>query len=559
MVKQLFFFLLTISTCMAQNITYLPFYTEGLISKQELEQINNETPKSKSEILKSSSLYYSIFNDARTEKYKKRKGVFPNENFCVRKSVWESDITPKETNDSLKSEGAKILKCLKESNLISNLTYKKLLDSFNAGKFYYLQDIFSFAEALTRLEENYSEDYFSKTLDKLILLGNIESESKTKILNDISSNSLNEKYEIIEKYGKNYVSVRQRDKFDKENSYLETLDKVFKLIPFKLNYKVNRLKLQQKLNNPLNNGEDEYSILEVEVNGKEYFSSIRKDKSKIRINDIVFDCLIDITKQVLNDLDIKKEYQITIFEQRYLSKSHSGTSILFLFLSHTKGGDLYPQQEFRLHNDISEYDKIRNNEDLVKFFYPFEKISNSKAEKIDYLKSILNNLDKSRKFDDYLDSLIQIISDYDCHKTFTPNFIPNFIFTEWNEGRETYTETIKYFIKSSFGHFEPYKISESLNNDEKEKKAKLEIQINNKTYSISLSKEYFDYRFLLLISKIQNENDLGGKFYSYEDNSEYVAGSISIFFLTKDEYQKLVPNTIRVSEISEHTYLWEDK
>lgn len=545
---------------MAQNITYLPFYTKGLISKQELEQINKEIHKSKSEILKSSTLYYSIFNDARTEKYKKRKGVYYNDNYQLRKSVWESDITPKATTDSLKSEGEKILTCLKESNLISNLTYKKILNSFNLGKFYFLQDIFSFAENLTRLEENYSDDYFSKTLDKLILFENIGSENKIKILNDIRSNSLNEKYEIIEKYGKNYVSVRYSEKVDKENGYLKTLDELFKLFPFKLNYKVKRLKLQQKLKNPLNNGEDEYSILEIEANGKEYFSSVIEDKSQIRINNIIFDCLIDIAQQVLNDLDIKKEYRISTFEQTYLSDSKTGTSILFLFFSNTKGGDLYPQQEFRIHKDVNEYDKLRKNEDLMKFLYPFEKMSNSKKEKIDYLKSILNNLDKNRKLDDYIDSLINVISDYDCHKTFTPNFIPNFIFTEWNEGRETYSETIKYFIKSSFRHFEPSKLSESLINDGKEKKAKLEIQINNKTYSINLSKEYFDYRFLLLISKIQNENDLGGKFYSYEDNSQYVAGSLSILFLTKEEYQKLVPNALlRISDISEHTYLWEDK
>ncbi len=454
-----------------------------------------------------------------------------------RKPFWLTRGLSKEDIESIRSEQLDLVECLRETKLISTLTYVKIKRKINFGIFYKIWEILEVASNLTRNEEFYDSLDLRSELEELVNCEFIKEEQVFDIENDIIEGRVNQTIDIIEKYSLGYSVYFENSTQDPEREIRYVLNYFLPKLPFYESLEVNDVSFYSEgLPWPF----DRTCVVRIMFNKRKFVFPINANGSSLRMapgfNFYLIPKIIHHLYKVYN-YAFPPIILINTFLDCY-SYQRNYESFTMLFMSNIPG--LPIKKDWFIHG-------LRND-------YPHTPI----VDKVNYLAKVFELLDADRLNQSTKKLIQQMVINCDIRgESLIPTFIENFTVIIWNDDFGpscSYIRILEKFKRISNNHFDNAIIKEKIVDE----MTVVTIKIGERTFSRKLVSTQLDYDFCELISRVQKNVDLNGKFYGY--GHEGIEDGFAFVFLSNSEFKRQQHNNVLIIfEIDKIRNIWLKK
>lgn len=459
--------------------------------------------------------------------------------FTTGKSIWDLENLPEKEAQSLIDEQKALLSCLNKANLISRLTYDKILNKITLGQIYAPWEVLEFASILTENEEKFKTSKLKEEVRKLHYEGLISLEN----LFDFEDNLINEINQISDLLFKyNIGRTLNKSLFEPFSPFSVqfALESLFLFLPFHESHEIGRV---------------EYKKFPLHAENP---------------NGIYHSCLIEFT---FNDEHFAFPFSVGNFAYKI------GDNFDFRFISHIIHSlcEHFKSEKtpcFVVNSFLDSYDKCRNFESFTLLMIP-QKLQYRKKinmnlfgpiilgfhgyitteDKLNYLQSIIDSFNPARFKNIEIDELKEKVLSYEIE--FLGNILsllPNFYYEVWKDDVVSYQRIFNRLETISLGNFKLENITEQKNGDY----SLVTVWIDKKEFSINLYNRRIDYDFCQLLDEIQTTVNLNGKFYTFSPLA--IEDGHSFIFLENEEHEKIKENNLFSSHaISTVQNYWIDK
>jgi hypothetical protein len=438
-----------------------------------------------------------------------------------------------ETAEKIRNDHKTLLHCLQHSGLISPLTYEKIAQQTDNGIIYKPWEIIAVAHGLTEYEEELKKINIEAELKPLLNSGILTPADITPVITKIRGGQINEKAEVIRRFGKKITIPGLITKGDIKAYIIALLDASLEFLPFYRSHTVQSVDHYDlvdpyyKLVDHLKGHTLKHICVRLVFNQKEYTFSVKLSNDYYRIAPgysfgLFFRILHSLCKEYGD------QYEVITLKDYFLGQrpaENENIQSYFLLLARKRAGHSFFLKE-KMGSHIFSSIGI--------------------AEKQDYLASLFTLFDEGRfsqadqEFT-YQNVIYADLSD----RTIIPHFIPGFTYLLWYDilsDTYQYRDIITDLARISNGRFRPENVTDGFASVNDGETLEVTLQVHSKTYRITLTKGTVDYDLLGLLDEIQTGNDLGGKFYIFNDGS--IEDGYALIFLSHEETVRLKQNAL---------------
>jgi hypothetical protein len=460
--------------------------------------------------------------------------------YTERESYREMQKLDSEAKTRISNDHEIVLRSIREAGLISLLTFEKIKTALQTGWIYKPWEIVSIASTFMKTERYLKAVDADQALQVLLESGTIAAKDIALINSDIREGRINHITDILESYGK-IVSIPPKLEADTALvKFPELLRQCLQQLPFYKSCAIKSLSFTKRPN-PYHRGREyDHTEIALEFNGKEFHFCFNSSQAYFQLAPGLDMTFIGRIVEYFCTQYGNQFRPVFLVNYWMAQKQFANANIQsYIFLVVKKGAYL---------SDLFENKLSLSNTPYI-----------DEQQKRDFMGRLFSQLDRQRAERINKEEIITTVLHSDIYSVAQiPNFIPDLLHIVWYDSLSeslTYKNIIEEFVRISGGRFRPETITDTYNENQDSNECKLSIRLNNKSYQIKLRKESVDYDFCKLLEQLQNENDLGGKFYLFDE--QFIQDGYSFIFLSNEEAAASTdPTIIKVSELSTAKNLW---